>query len=136
MKPTDWTWELANAALDANLADTESDGFHGRLLSIGLVTQSGESFHGVLPLMDAWAIRRVVPALGPPSHFYDIALAGDLAGWLCQFEAAEVIADWHLDLVHFFRLLGPTPGQHFASNRSRKNSDSCAFTTRSPAIPR
>lgn len=102
--------------------DTESDGFHGRLLSIGLVTQPGASFYGVLPamhLMDAWAIRHVVPALGPPTHFDDIALAEDFAGWLRQFEAAEVIADWHLDLVHFFRLLGPTPGQQLRTCRIR-----------------
>lgn len=102
--------------------DTESDGFHGQLLSIGLVTQAGASFYAVLPamhLVDAWAIRHVVPALGPPTHSDDIALAEDLAEWLRQFDAAEVIADWHRDLVHFFRLLGPAPGQHLRTCRIR-----------------
>lgn len=93
--------------------DAESDGFHGRLLSIALVTKDGQTFEGVLPVMhltDAWTIRHVVPVLGAPTHLDDIALGEDLAAWLRRFEAAEIIADWHRDLVHFFGLLGPRPG--------------------------
>jgi hypothetical protein len=94
--------------------DTESDGFHGRLLSVTLVTQSGASFYGVLPpihVTDPWAIKHVLPVLGAPTHMDDVALATDMAAWLSGFDGAEIIADWHRDLVHFFWLLGPRPGQ-------------------------
>lgn len=103
--------------------DTEGDGFHGRLLSVGLVTQSGVSFYGALPPIHVesdWAAKHVVPVLGVPSHMDDVALAEDLASWLRQFEAVEVIADWHRDLMHFFELLGPRrPGQQLPTCRIR-----------------
>jgi hypothetical protein len=93
--------------------DTESDGFHGRMLSIALVTGSGASFYGVLPpmhMIGEWAIEHIRPVLGSPTHMDYIVLAEDLSAWLCQFPAAEIIADWHRDLVHFFGFLGPRPG--------------------------
>jgi hypothetical protein len=98
--------------------DTESDGFHGRLLSVGITSQAGKEFYGALPAMhlqSAWAVRHVQPHLGEPTHMDDIQLALALAGWLRQFEAVEVIADWHRDLVHFFALLGPVPGQQLST---------------------
>lgn len=94
--------------------DTESDGFHGRLLSIGLTTEKGLEFYGALPAMHLasdWARANVLPHLGPPTHMDDIHLAQDLANWLMRFDGIEVIADWHRDLMHFFALLGPRPGE-------------------------
>lgn len=94
--------------------DTESDGFHGKLASIGLIAGDGRTFYAVLPVFhwsSEWARVNVAPAMGPATHMDDIHLAEELAAWLRQFDAVEIIADWHRDLMHFFALLGPRPGE-------------------------
>ena len=95
--------------------DCEFNGFGGKLISMALVTEDGQSWYEVIGVPDnvePWVAENVVPVLGKEPIGLD-AFKASLHQWLQQFDCPTIVADWYTDLVHFFDQMG---GQnHFES---------------------
>lgn len=91
--------------------DTEFNGFHGELISIGLIDYSGRSFYRVLECAEPveWVDEHVMTVLGA-APITRQQLQIDLENWLSGYAKAHVIADWPEDIEHFCRLLITGPG--------------------------
>lgn len=83
--------------------DTEFNGFGGRLISMGLVSDvDGEEFYEVLPLpskVHPWVNEHVVPFLVKDSvsdHVFDHRLIH----FLRKHDAEIIYADWPADFVY------------------------------------
>lgn len=91
--------------------DTEFNGFGGELISMALVSECGKEFYEVLPCAEpvSWVAENVIPVLGKEPIDLEQMQAG-LQGWLHQFPAIHVIADWPEDIQHFCKVLICGPG--------------------------
>lgn len=91
--------------------DTEFNGFGGELISMALVSECGKEFYEVLPC-DApvgWVAENVMPVLGKePTRMEWLQI--HLQGWLRQFPAIHIVADWPEDIQHFCQALITGPG--------------------------
>jgi len=93
--------------------DCEFNGFGGQLISMALVAENGDEWYQVLTMngiaIDPWVKEHVVPVLWDEDSFQMPMERKDfresLHSWLKQYENPTIIADWHSDLVHFFREL-------------------------------
>ncbi len=97
--------------------DTEFNGFGGNLISMAIVSPTGEQFYEVLPLPEPihpWVYTNVVPHLNKtpvnPSRFKII-----LWDFLLKFREPLIICDWHEDAVQFCKMLS---GPDYASSFS------------------
>lgn len=86
--------------------DTEFNGWHGELISIGLTAEDGRELYGVLGCENPlpWVKENVMPWLMAD----DISLQRlqeQLWAYLHKFDRVHIIADWPTDLVHFHNLL-------------------------------
>jgi hypothetical protein len=103
--------------------DCEFTEFHGQLLSIALVPETGTPFYAVLDValsdISPWSLINVVPKLEVKEF---IATAGNrepadretvarsMAAWLFGFDQPNIVADWPEDFSHFLNLLTFRPG--------------------------
>jgi len=96
--------------------DTEFNGFGGKLMSIGLVSNhSGREFYGVLPLSDKihpWVQEHVVPYLLVESEPW-VELRYRLYHFLKIHEHETIYADWPADIEHLMSLLYEDNGMSF-----------------------
>ena len=93
--------------------DCEFNGSGGQLISIGLVTQSGDrSFYRVLPMHELpqpWIRENVFPVLGQ-SAVPRAQASAELAEWLDEDrETATFVSDWPEDIVHLLDLTLSAP---------------------------
>jgi hypothetical protein len=95
--------------------DCEWNGYRGSLITMALVAMSGEELYVGIPLFeeaDPWVRYHVLPVVGEEVEGVTgpMELASRLAGFLAQFEAIHLIADWPEDVEHFCRALITGPG--------------------------
>ncbi len=93
--------------------DTEFDGFNGPLISIALVSSTGDKFYEVCEgkIFHPWALQHVKPRLGKsPLRPQLFKLA--FQQFIMQFTNPTIVCDWYEDARHFFNLLG---GNDYAS---------------------
>jgi hypothetical protein len=105
--------------------DCEFDGFGGPLMSMALVSDAGHEWYEVLPVkaVTPWVIDNVVPVLNKaPVSPEEFRLS--LHSFLRQFDRPTVFADWHTDLVHFFKAFG-----------GRNHSESIMYPCRAELVP-
>ena len=86
--------------------DCEFNGFGGELISMAMVSESGDEWYHVRrepKVWDKWVFENVFPVLySEPvgaEAFRESALA-----FLRGFDNPTICADWYTDLVHFFSL--------------------------------
>lgn len=87
--------------------DTEFNGFGGELISMALVTDTGEEWYQVRKMTTApgeWVSQHVIPKLGK------LPLDGpefreSFRAFITRFNGCAVIADWPADFEHFCALL-------------------------------
>lgn len=112
--------------------DTEFTDFHdARLISIGLVAQSGEEFYAELPVDDSlcgeFTRHTVLPLLGREPHAFcadDWELATRLRTWLSIVKRNEPLTlcfDLELDWTLFAKATGTLPD--FCAPRLLKSSE-------------
>lgn len=89
--------------------DTEFNGFGGQLISMALVAEDGREWYAVLPeprVWDKWCFEHVFPALDavPPTIEAKSReeFRASLHAFLLQFDKPTIVADWYVDLVHYF----------------------------------
>lgn len=92
--------------------DTEFNGFGGQLISLALVSATGEEFYEVLECREIphpWVAEHVVPFLekSPVSHS---VFQSKLQQFLYNFRSLEIIADWPDDIKYFCEALIVSPG--------------------------
>ena len=94
--------------------DTEFNGHGGELISLALVSPEGPEFYAaktIDPPADPWALQHVFTVIGirPENTLRPLIFKSHFQQFIVRFPEAEIIADWHGDLVHFLQLLqGPT----------------------------
>jgi len=91
--------------------DTEFNGFNGELISMALVSETGEEFYEVLECKNPvpWVKQHVMPILNKePVTLKQLQL--ELEKYLMQFGGVRIITDWPEDLVHFCKCLLNSPG--------------------------
>lgn len=88
--------------------DTEFSAFHGRLISLALVSSdTGKSFYGVLPLPSAvhpWVREHVIPFLDQESEDEDV-FRMRLAQYLRAHPGEPIYADWPEDFAHLMNYI-------------------------------
>lgn len=91
--------------------DTEFNEFQGELISMALVSESGEEFYEVLPCANPgpWVAENVMPILGQQAIPKE-SLQVKLQHWLSQFARVHLVADWPEDIQHFCAMLITGPG--------------------------
>jgi len=94
--------------------DCEFDGFHGPLISMALVRESGATLYFVIDgapqaAKDPWVIENVLPILteGPPVRYTLTRedAAQTIAGFIGDDEGPHIVADWPADLRYFCDLI-------------------------------
>ena len=92
--------------------DTEFNEYHGALISLALVTESGEEWYGVRYCDDPgwWVREHVMPHLGQAPE-RDSDLRDSLALFLNKFENIHIISDWPGDISRFCDFLEYAPGE-------------------------
>ncbi len=95
--------------------DTEFDGFGGRLISIGMVSdRGGEEFYSVLQVTakEPWVQEHVLPFLSV-THEEWHAYRTRLIAYLRRHPGEPVVADWPEDLAHLLNSLCEPGGISF-----------------------
>lgn len=89
--------------------DCEFNGFAGELISMALVADDGREWYAVLPepgVWDKWVFENVFPVLKSPKPTIEAKSREEfrqsLHSFLLQFDNPTIVADWYVDLVHFF----------------------------------
>ena len=91
--------------------DTEFNEFQGELISMALVSITGEEFYEVLecPNPGPWVKNNVIPMLGKkPISKEEFQIK--LSEFLMQFDEITIIADWADDIRYFCESLITGPG--------------------------
>jgi hypothetical protein len=87
--------------------DTEFNGFGGQLISLALVSPTGDDFYAVCPkptLVHPWVAEHVMPHLRlQPITWH--RFRNELADYLRRHNHAEVYADWPEDFVHLMQMI-------------------------------
>ena len=93
--------------------DCEFTNFNGHLISMALVTETGDEFYEVVNfcLVDChtWVVNNVVPILNKDPITY-IEFQRRLSTFLRKYRDIEIIADWPEDFWHFNAALLTGPG--------------------------
>lgn len=111
--------------------DTEFNGFGGSILSLALVSHTGESLYIVWPTNDMaedpdpWVLQNVIPLMDKvPAHVYPVhARRGtdDAAQAIAKFlhgdPAPEIVTDWPDDIRYFCQEVITGPGMMVAIPR-------------------
>lgn len=84
--------------------DCEFNGLGGSLISMALVTESGDEWYEVLELpegetLDPWVAEHVMPLLGKEPISAD-EFRAKLHSFLRQFDGCEAMGDWPADFEH------------------------------------
>ena len=89
--------------------DCEFNGFGGELISMALVGDDGREWYAVLPeprIWDAWCFEHVLPMLDKEAPTIRAISREEfrvsLRCFLDQYQNPIIVADWYVDLVHFF----------------------------------
>lgn len=89
--------------------DTEFNGFGGELISMALVADDGREWYAVLPeprVWDVWCADHVLPVISAirPTIYANSReeFRVSLHNFLLHFDNPTIVADWYVDLVHFF----------------------------------
>ena len=95
--------------------DTEFNGFMGDLTSMALVVDEKKYFYEVVNLkpgvfIDEWVKENVMPILNKKAVTF-MTFQNRLHTFLAQFDAVNIIADWHEDIAHFCNVLTTGPGE-------------------------
>lgn len=97
--------------------DTEFDGFGGRLMSLALVREDGESVYYVMPYeaQDPWVIANVIPILfdcppgvgGGPARTLTVpkVAAMGVAEFLHGDPDPVIVTDWPADIRYFCEMI-------------------------------
>ena len=91
--------------------DCEFNEFKGALISMALASEDGHEWYEVVPCETpgSWVAANVIPILGkPPISVAE--LSRSLHGFLSQFDAVHIVADWPEDIAHFCTALIVGPG--------------------------
>lgn len=86
--------------------DCEFNGFGGELMSMAMVSDSGDEWYEVLPLpefVDPWVTQNVTPVFFASAVSKE-AFRASAIEFLKKFKNPTICADWYTDLVHFFSL--------------------------------
>ena len=99
--------------------DTEFNGFGGELISLALVSETGEEFYEVLSIKekyDPWVEENVVPYLEKDAISYD-EFQKKLQKYLFGFGelSLTIVADWPDDIRYFCESLIVAPGEMIKS---------------------
>lgn len=93
--------------------DCEFNGFGGELISMALVGEDGREWYALLPeprIWDAWCYDHVFPMVGKlkPTIYCNSReeFRVALRAFLDQYVNPTIVADWYVDLVHFFSAFG------------------------------
>lgn len=92
--------------------DCEFNEFQGELISLALVSETGEEFYEVLELDDPpgpWVAVNVMPFLQKEPVSTDV-FQKKLQEFLYQFDSINIIADWADDIRYFCESLIIGPG--------------------------
>lgn len=91
--------------------DTEFNGFGGGLISMALVSETGQEFYEVLECAEpvAWVAEHVMPFLEREPISRD-EFQSRLQRFLFGFVRAEIVADWPDDIKYFCESLITAPG--------------------------
>jgi hypothetical protein len=91
--------------------DTEFNGFHGELLSLGMVREDGSGAYYVTEAarrpVEPWVQQNVIPILwdcafvGPRVHWDPAKIGRDIAMFLHGDPNPTVISDWPADIRYF-----------------------------------
>lgn len=94
--------------------DVEFNDYHGALISLALVTESGREWYGVRFCDDPseWVRENVMPVLGREPQ-RDSVLRVSLEDFLWSLDSVHIIADWPGDIAHFCHFLEYAPGRRF-----------------------
>jgi hypothetical protein len=92
--------------------DTEFNGFNGALISIALVSSTGDEFYEVLECLDPvpWVAEHVIPFLEKDPISLD-ELQTKLQQFLFSVGEMTIVADWPDDISYFCKLLITDPGE-------------------------
>ena len=95
-------------------ANTQSNGFGGELISLGIVDDQGRSFYAVLRhdhlTIDPWVKEHVIPALGDVPHLSDANFRRALHAWLMHYkDELHFITNWpdHIRFIAQYLVTGP-----------------------------
>lgn len=93
--------------------DCEFNGFGGDLISMALVGEDGREWYAVLPeprIWDKWCFEHVLPMISAekPTIYANSReeFRLSLRHFLEQYDNPTIVADWYVDLVHFFSAFG------------------------------
>ena len=92
--------------------DTEFNGFGGQLISLALVSETGEEFYEVLECGEVphpWVAQHVVPFLEKDAVNFNV-LQSKLQQFLWRFPSLRIVADWPDDIKYFCQALIVSPG--------------------------
>lgn len=91
--------------------DCEFNDFQGELISMALVTITGQEFYEVLECKNPsrWVKDNVMPVLGKKA-VSKTEFQQKLHQFLNQFDCVEIVADWPEDVAHFCQSLITGPG--------------------------
>ena len=111
--------------------NTQSNGFGGELISLGIVDDQGRCFYAVLRhdhlTIDPWVKEHVIPALGDVPHLSDANFRRALHAWLLHYkDELHFITNWpdHIRFIAQYLVTGPdtmvasTPRTHFTLDPS------------------
>lgn len=98
--------------------DTEFNEYHGALISMALVAESGAEWYGVRFCDDPgwWVGEHVMPHLNKEPQRDDY-LRSSLHDFLGQFDSVHIVSDWPGDIAHFCNFLEYRPGDRIGPDR-------------------
>lgn len=90
--------------------DTEFNGFNGDLISMALVTESGEEWYEVLYIpslliVDPWVAKNVLPKIGDKEPLPIEMFVKSLCAFLSKYDDITVIGDWPADFEHLSNII-------------------------------
>jgi hypothetical protein len=91
--------------------DCEWNSFGGELISMALVSETGDEFYEVLECVDPhpWVAENVIPVLNKDNVSLD-EFRRLLKVYLAQFNECNIVADWPEDIERFCATLITGPG--------------------------
>ena len=91
--------------------DCEFNGFQGELISMAIVTESGDSWYEVLCCNDPveWVEKNVIPVLYK-EPISKIHMQSSLSKFINRYDELTIIADWPEDIKYFCELIITGPG--------------------------
>lgn len=91
---------------------SEYNGSCGQLISMALISATGDEFYEVLPLpdsIDPWVEANVIPVLNKEPVSKEV-FQSKLEEFLGAYETVRIVADWPEDIAHLMMMLITGPG--------------------------